>query len=138
MKPRLLFPGLFVLAACFSLPALADDENDWKRIGERPGYIACLHGTGGITASILTCDGQEQGYQDRRINTAYRTLMTAIPIGQRQDLRLKERAWINGRDSKCKQPSDSGTAGDINYSSCFLDETARQAAKLEGMAGGRQ
>ena len=138
MRARLLFSGLFVLATCLSAPSLADDENNWKRIGERPGYIACIDGTGGITASILTCDGQEQGYQDRRINAAYHTLMTTIPVSQRQDLRLKERVWIKDRESKCKQPSDSGTAGDINYSSCFLGETARQAAKLEGMAGGKQ
>ena len=127
MRSRLLFPGLFVLAACLSMSAFADDENDWKRVGERPSYDACMRGAGGITFSMLNCNGQEQRYQDRRINAAYRALMTTIPAGQRQDLRLKERAWIKDRESKCTQPSDSGTAGDINYSSCFLDETARQA-----------
>ena len=138
MRSGLLLSGLLVLATCLSAPALADDENDWKRIGERPGYIACLKGTEGITVSMLNCDGQEQRYQDQRINAAYRTLMTTIPAGQRQDLRLKERAWIKDREGKCAQPRDSGTAGDINYSSCFLDETARQATRLEAMAGGRR
>ena len=106
MRPRVLFSGLVLLAAGLSVPALADDENEWTQIGERSGYITCLHGTGGITASMLTCDGQEQGYQDRRINAAYHSLMTTMPIGQREDVRLKERVWIDYRENKCRQPRD--------------------------------
>ncbi len=133
MRTRLLSSGLFVLSTCLSMPVLADDGDDRRQIGERPSYADCVRESGGITASILNCDEQEQKYQDRRINVTYRTLMTTVPAAQRQDLRQQERAWIKDRDSKCAQPSDSGTAGDVNYSSCFLDETARQATKLQNM-----
>ena len=132
MRPRLLSSSLLVLSACLAVPALAGDS---RRIGERPSYADCVRGSGGITASILSCDDEEQRYQDHRINAAYRTVMTTVPEAERQDLRQRERAWIKDRDSKCAQPSDAGTAGDVNHSSCFLDETARQATRLESMAG---
>ena len=135
MRLRPLSSGLFVLSACLSVPGLADDADNGRQIGERPSYAACVRGSGGITASILNCDGQEQKYQDHRINVAYRTLMTTVPASQRQGLRQQERTWIKDRDIKCAQPGESGTAGDVNYSSCFLDETARQATKLENMTG---
>lgn len=131
MGMNLLVMGLAVWSIGLSTQASADDDEN--RIGLRPSLHVCLVHSEGYTSSMLDCGGDEQEYQDKRLDGVYHKLLGRLPEDQRQSLKDNEQSWIRTRENKCAQPKDSGTMGDINYSSCFLTETARHATRLEDM-----
>ena len=131
MEMQLLIAALTVFLMNQSTLAFAYD--DGKKIGLSSVYHVCMSHSGGVTASMLDCDGNEQDFQNRRLDSIYRRLLDDLPEGQRHILKDNEQSWIKTRESKCVQPEGSGTMGAINYSSCFLGETARHATKLENM-----
>ena len=133
MKTYVLSCGLLAFAIFFPTLGFPDDDADLKQSGVRSSYDACLDRSNGITSSMLDCNGKEQTYQDKRLNAAYRSLMARLPEDKGQRLRQEERGWIKERDGTCVEPKDSGTAGDLDYSNCFLNETAKQATKLQDM-----
>ena len=133
MRTYVLAYGLLASAMCFSTSSFSGDDADLKQNGVRLSYGACLDRSNGITSSMLDCNGKEQSYQDKRLNAAYRGLMAGLPEDKRRKLRQEERGWIKERDGTCVEPKDSGTARDLDYSNCFLNETAKQATKLQDM-----
>ena len=133
MKRYIPSYGFFALAMCVSTSSFSGDDVDLKKSGIRSSYGACLDGSNGITSSMLDCNGKEQSYQDKRLNATYRSLLAELPEDKRQKLRQEERGWIRERDGTCVEPKDAGTAGDVDYSNCFLNETAKQATKLQDM-----
>ncbi|MCX7512787.1 lysozyme inhibitor LprI family protein [Frateuria hangzhouensis] len=105
--------------------------------GIRASYGACIGASGGVTAAMLDCMGDELDYQNLRLNNAYRSLMAQSDDPRQEQLRTAERKWILLRDARCRPAPDSGTAADVSSTSCYVEETARQASKLESALGQR-
>lgn len=54
------------------------------------------------TADQTECEAAASSDYDRRMNTAYATLMRKLPEKAAQQLRLSQRAWLAFRDSEAK------------------------------------
>jgi uncharacterized protein YecT (DUF1311 family) len=115
---------------------------------------ACIDKPGGnSTVGMKDCTGREIDVWDERLNSAYRKLISgslgrldtqrAGPGGKIRKvkgadiLRDAQRAWIAARERKCDAaalPMEGGTGAGLLSTSCYLDETARQALWLEDLA----
>lgn len=113
---------------------------------------ACMMTPGGdTTIGMIECLEGELSYWDARLNAAY---VERVAIAQEQDnemremgsagasieegLRAMQRAWISFRDASCLYEQAQwmgGTGGGPATMSCHMQETARQALKLEGWWG---
>lgn len=105
----------------------AGDQN----FGLRPSYQECIDDSGGVTAKLLNCNGDEMKFQDRRLNDAYKTLTQSLPPKEELLLREDERKWIAYRDSYCAPDANGGTATDVDTSECKVEEAAKRANALE-------
>lgn len=56
----------------------------------------------GSTAGQIQCEATASSDYDRRMNTAYSTLLRKLPSKAAQQLRLSQRAWLAFRDSEAK------------------------------------
>lgn len=128
----LLVIGSMALSAGLSTSSFASVDDE-RRYGFRPSYDVCFDNAGGITSIMLNCNGEEVSYQDKRLNTAYRSLMKILPPAKQQKIRQEERDWIRKRESICEEKEGSGTLADLDSAGCFLEETANQANKLENL-----
>lgn len=112
----------------------------------------CMITPGGdTTVGMMECLGAELTYWDARLNAAY---ADRLATAQEQDaelqdlgsaaeriegqLRAMQRAWIAFRDASCHYERAQwmgGTGGGPASVACHMNETARQALKLEGWWG---
>lgn len=99
--------------------------------GLRSSYNICLDNSGGVTVKMLDCDDDELSYQDARLNKVYKKLFSSLSNSQKMVLRSDEKKWMAFRDSACRPDPDGGTAASVTSKSCYVDETARQATRLE-------
>lgn len=113
---------------------------------------ACMMTPGGdTTVGMMACLDGELAYWDARLNAAYagriavareqdaemRELGSAAPSIE-ESLRAMQRAWIPFRDASCLYEQAQwmgGTGGGPATLACHMQETARQALKLEGWWG---
>jgi uncharacterized protein YecT (DUF1311 family) len=121
-----------VLLMCFCTAAAASAATSPQKESLRASYQRCIDASGGVTSSINDCIGAEADYQDKRLNSVYRSLLSKLDDKGKQKLRSDERNWIAYRDSHCAADKDSGTAGMLDSNACLLEETAKQANILEG------
>jgi len=102
------------------------------RGGVRPQYERCVSASGGKTNELLTCNAEEDKYQENRLNSIYQTLLAAQGADAQDRTRQAERDWLAYRDKKCDiHDFGGGTADDINRTSCMVQETTAQADKLQ-------
>ena len=99
--------------------------------GLRSSYGNCLKSAGGVVPDMQDCIDTEYGYQDKRLNTAYKTLMGKLNKAQQTTLRSDERKWITHRDSYCAPDQDGGHGQRLEANDCALEETAKRASELE-------
>jgi len=99
--------------------------------GIRPSYDSCLQAAN-TTADMVACSNEEYAYQDKRLNDAYKRLMSALPAAKQASLRAEERKWVTFKTKHCKPPAGSGTLAIVESSQCAVDETAKRARELEG------
>ena len=110
---------------------------------------ACMAASrnGGSTQGMVRCLEAEVLDWDRRLNTAYKLLMTyskavdaemtesgSSALSQAEALRTMQRAWIPFRDASCEYERSTwggGTGGGPDGLTCFLNLTATQAWSLE-------
>ncbi len=97
---------------------------------------ACIQAEGNTSTAVMTdCYGSEADAWDRRLNAAYKRLLSN---GDGKDvaegLRKTQRAWMAWRDASCAQPSIvfKGSMASPMSAYCRLGATARQAIWLEG------
>jgi uncharacterized protein YecT (DUF1311 family) len=110
---------------------------------------ACMNTPGGdSTMGMMDCLQQELGYWDKKLNAAY---AKRLAIAKKHDaqmaspsnatesiedsLRKMQRAWISFRDASCIYEQSQwmdGTGAGPAGTACRMEETARQALKLEG------
>jgi len=98
----------------------------------------CIDKSGGVTADMLQCEGEELDRQDARLNDAYKKLMSKLSPDRKKALLKAQRAWIKFREANCDYWYDpqGGTAARLNASGCLLTTTAARAKELEGMLEG--
>lgn len=113
---------------------------------------ACMMTPGGdTTVGMMACLDGELRYWDARLNAAYAErvaaaqaldaeMMTLGSVAPSVDesLRAMQRAWIPFRDASCLYEQTQwmgGTGGGPATLACHMQETARQALKLEGWWG---
>lgn len=110
---------------------------------------ACMNSPGGdTTIGMIDCLQGELQYWDKRLNTAYaarvatarkedadmKRLKSSAPSIE-ESLRSMQRSWIAYRDAACLYEQSlwqGGTGGGPATAGCHMQETARQALKLEG------
>lgn len=97
----------------------------------RASYATCLAAAAGVTPDMKQCMGAEYAYQDKRLNKAYKALMTALDKEQKTKLRSDERIWIAYRNSHCTVDPNGGQAAELDAYDCSVQETAKQASTLE-------
>jgi uncharacterized protein YecT (DUF1311 family) len=98
-------------------------------------YAACLDKAGGVTFAMQDCIAQELERQDRRLNAAYKALMTSVPEKRRAQLRDVQRKWIAFRDANCAfyLDPDGGQADRLAANECVVTLTAQRASELESL-----
>lgn len=112
----------------------------------------CMASPGGdTTIGMMDCLEAERMYWDARLNAAYAERVATAKeqdaelrvLGSAADpieghLRAMQRAWIAFRDASCQYERAQwmgGTGGGPASVACHMNETARQALKLEGWWG---
>lgn len=118
--------ALLLGCAGAALPALAQDP------GLSPQYTVCMDKAGGVTLSMVECIVAEHGRQDKRLNTAYHTLMAELEPPRKKQLQAAQRLWLQYREANCSfyQDPDGGSLARVAGNSCQLQMTARRAQEL--------
>ncbi|MDQ7997978.1 MAG: lysozyme inhibitor LprI family protein [Luteibacter sp.] len=109
----------WVVGVCGLLFSLQSVAGAASFIGIRPGYAACLDATEGPDLDWIGCSRNEFGFQDVRLNAAYRTLLSKLPVEQRSELRASERAWISARDGVCANSKEDGQGKPLRWSNTY-------------------
>ncbi|WP_024890162.1 lysozyme inhibitor LprI family protein [Luteimonas huabeiensis] len=97
----------------------------------RPSFQTCLDASGGVTPAMQDCIDEEYGFQDDRLNAAYRALMERTPGSGRDALRDEQRRWIEQRDAACSPGERPGQGQILDAGNCEVNATANRAAVLE-------
>jgi uncharacterized protein YecT (DUF1311 family) len=126
----LLLPALAATLA--PAQSQAQIEQRYTRI-----YNECVDASGGVTADMMDCSAAEIDRQDARLNQAYVMVMRPLPQPKKRVLRNLQRSWIVQRDARCHTAirGNDGTAANLIYSGCILDETIRRTIFLENYKG---
>ncbi|MGO1070933.1 lysozyme inhibitor LprI family protein [Lysobacter sp. CA199] len=121
-------------------PVAAEPPATQAPAATRASYDECLSHTQGVTPAIQECISAEHAYQDKRLNDAYKTLLSQWPADRKVDLRERQRAWIKQRDADCASDDEPepGQGQVLEANSCLVDATAARAGELERMTGGAQ
>ena len=106
---------------------------------------------GDTTVGMVLCLNGEFDYWDARLKAAYAERMAsdeandtekselgAVTSSVAENLRLMQRAWTSFRDASCQYEQArwmGGSGGRTAFAACRMQETARQALKLEGRWG---
>ncbi|PZF78056.1 DUF1311 domain-containing protein [Aestuariivirga litoralis] len=110
---------------------------------------ACMTSPGGdTTIGMVDCLQGELAYWDKRLNAAYAKRLAVArkddaemksartaKVSVEESLRNMQRAWIAFRDAACLYEQVQwmgGSGGGPATAACRLQETARQALRLEG------
>jgi uncharacterized protein YecT (DUF1311 family) len=109
-----------------------ETNQDESAIHLRQAYADCIGGGAMTTAAVLQCAHDEFEFQDKRLNRAYKALMSSVPADQKIALRNEERQWLASKKIKCALPEDAGTTDQVSSADCEVTETARRATFLEG------
>ena len=125
-------PGSAAAPSARPEPVQRLDQATDTRGGVRPQYARCVGASGGKTNELLTCNAEEEKYQENRLNSIYQNLLAAQGAVAQDRTRQAERDWVAYRDKKCDiHDFGGGTADDINRTSCMVQETTAQADKLQ-------
>lgn len=128
--------SVFVSASTKAAPlgqktAENDTAVDSASISIRPAYDVCVSGGGRTTAAVLNCAHEEFIFQDKRLNDAYKLLMSRLDASKKAELRSQERKWLADKKERCKLPEDAGTIDQMVSADCGVRATARRATELE-------
>lgn len=105
----------------------------------QPHYSAafepCMERSGGVTASMIECIGDEFTLQDRRLNALYKEALKTLPATRRGALTHAQRAWLAFKNAECEFvfDPDGGSAARISANDCALRMTAERADALDAV-----
>jgi uncharacterized protein YecT (DUF1311 family) len=105
---------------------------EYQRIHIRPTMMKCLDKANANNYLDQQCYQAESIFQNRRINEAYKILLTHMDSKAKLKLRDEEREWIKHRDSECAlSDADTGQSNLLDRDECLISETAKRATELE-------
>jgi len=104
-----------------------------SEIGIRAQHDHCIERAGPSLAWMTDCGYEELAFQDRRLNDAYKRLISVTPEDQRMQVRKDERTWLRQKAPFCAPNDPAGLAGTLNTVSCETTQTAARATALERM-----
>lgn len=96
-------------------------------------YEKCLNRAGAVDPEALECMSAEFTRQDKRLNTAYQKLMSALSPAQKKRLQEAQRLWVKYTEANCAfyYDPDGGTSARQSSNQCEIDARAARAAELE-------
>jgi uncharacterized protein YecT (DUF1311 family) len=98
----------------------------------RASYQDCVSANDGSTWDMQDCVEAEFVYQDARLNSTYKALLSSLPNEEREKLKAEERTWIADKETTCKWNAETdGQAQRIEANICSLEKTAARAEYLE-------
>src|SRR5262249_36005287 len=98
-------------------------------------YSKCIEQSGGSDPAMLDCIGAEAERQDKRLNDAYKKLISDLKPERRKELQEAQRLWIKYTEANCNFYSDpdGGTAANLAASECPVLAKATRAKELENL-----
>lgn len=125
-----------ILSVSLALP-LATVQAQETSVKLSPRFARCVQAAAGATPATADCQSEEWERQDKRLNAAYRQLLSQLPPGKAAELRAVQRAWLAYVGPKCAFLFDSDTYSGqqdrLNAQYCEVLERARRAAELEDL-----
>ena len=122
-----------VIAGAVSLccPGLAQVE---ARLS--PAFDKCMEQAAAVDPRMIECYGAEIALQDRRLNLAYRKLLTKLDPDRRKVLVEVQRQWLRYTDANCDFYYDphGGTAARMAANECSVRARGARATELEEFA----
>lgn len=98
-------------------------------------YEKCGDRAESNTSRLQDCEAAEFERQDRRLNSAYRSLMPLLPKRKAEELRAVQRKWLEYIEVKCgfwfDREDFSGTLDRLVADHCNVVERARRADELQ-------
>jgi uncharacterized protein YecT (DUF1311 family) len=118
--------SITVLAILTPLTVQATDP-EGLRYG--PEYHQCRDGT---MLEIVECVTAKTATWDKRLNTAYKTLMTDFSKEQKASLLSAQRLWLKYRDANCAfYGTGQGSIVQVEVAECRRSMTQARAMELE-------
>ena len=88
----------------------------------------------GSTQAMVECINAKAAQSDKRMTTAYQTLMKKAELTQHDQLRNAQRLWIQYRDANCMYYAlGEGSMSRIDAAECLRSMTAARAMEFETM-----
>lgn len=129
-------PSCLLLSASLAL-LLAPVQAQEAPVKLSPRFARCVQAAAGATPETADCHSEEWERQDKRLNAAYRQLLSQLPPAKATELRAVQRAWLAYVGPKCAFLFDSDTYSGqqdrLNAQYCEVLERARRAAELEDL-----
>lgn len=99
-------------------------------------YRVCTENSGGNTASLSDCSQEELVKQNARMNKAYNSAITVLPVSKMRKLQEGQALWIKFRDADCGMyySLTGGTMDLLEGAGCELNMTLERADSLEWFA----
>ena len=98
-------------------------------------YNKCIDKSGAVDPKILECMSDEYARQDRRLNQAYKKLLSQQTPDRKQQLQDVQRLWMKYTEANCDfyhDPNGGTSALQFAYQ-CSIDARAFRATELESM-----
>lgn len=84
------------------------------------------------TADIVDCLNASAKTWDRRLNGAYKALMSRSDPGQKEPLKAAQRLWVQYRDANCRfYAAGEGSISQIAAAECLRAMTQQRACEME-------
>jgi uncharacterized protein YecT (DUF1311 family) len=101
--------------------------------GVRPAYDACLKEAQGRVADQGDCADTEFRHQDKRLNKAYKALITSLSGTDKQAAVDAQRAWLAFSAMDCSARADrfGSKNAPATESICHMESMAMRAQQLE-------
>jgi uncharacterized protein YecT (DUF1311 family) len=123
---RIMRKSIILLTFLAPVTAHATDP-EGLRYG--PEYHQCRNGT---TVEIVDCVSKKAAAWDKRLNAAYKTLMTENDPARKASLRAAQNLWIKYRDANCAfYGTGQGSIVQIEVAECKRSMTQSRAIELE-------
>jgi uncharacterized protein YecT (DUF1311 family) len=99
-------------------------------------FDKCMEKAAAVDPRMIECYGAEIALQDKRLNVAYRKLLTKLDADRRKALVEVQRQWLRYTDANCDfyyDPS-GGTAARMAANECSIRARSARATELEEFA----
>ena len=130
---RLRYAALLIAALCTSLAASPAHAQGSVKLSA--ALDACIDKADAVDAALHACYDAEYKVQDKRLNDAYRKLMSQLEPDRKKELIEVQRLWLRFADANCTFYFDKygGTAARMSASYCTVVMRAARAQELENL-----